>query len=145
MNFLKLSFVVLVSVLSLFTFVFTVVHVWEDAPISLADTSNRSPGPHGMPGFYGAEGGTCLAHTASVMSDAYVGSLVKDAATLHDARDRAMVYIMRSAIADTPEGDVVDFGGTSEVLFLRVLREMDLCGRRLWAIPGTAAKGTPAR
>ena len=92
-----------------------------------------------------------MAANSNHVDDAYVGSLVKDAAILDsdrrsgsgDGRDRALVYILRSAIADTPEGDVVDFGGAAEVLILRVLREMDLCGRRLWSIGGRGASLGP--
>ena len=138
------AFFAIFSAFAFLSALFSVSRTFE-RPHSLADTvkmyeMSRGPSTHGMPGFYGAARGTCLAETADVLGDAYVGSIVKDAASSPDSRDRAMVYILRSAIADTPDGDVVDFGGSSEVLFLRVLREMDLCGRRLWAIPGDFCK-----
>ena len=134
-----LSLAVLSSGLVACATVFTVMQYSYRTHLTLSDSvklyeHGRGDSPSGMPGFYSAPAGTCLAPTAGV-NESSVERLVGSAGA-EDGRNRALVHLLRSAIADTPEGDVVDFGG-SEALILRVLREMDVCGRRLWAIRGT--------
>ena len=111
-------------------------------PLSLSDwtrvaENGRDPAPIGLPGFSGATHGVCL--SGAPFGDAYATQLATDEKPASRApRNRALVYTLRSAIADTGEGDIVDVGGPSHSmarLFLRVLRDYDLCGRKLWSAP----------
>ena len=111
-------------------------------PLSLSDWTRvaedgRDPAPKGLPGYSGATHGVCL--SGAPFGDAYAAQLAADDAPAAKApRRRALVYTLRSAIADTADGDVVDVGSATHSmarLFLRVLRDFDLCGRRLWSAP----------
>lgn len=106
----------------------------------------RDPGLEGMPGYSGATRGVCLSGAA--FSDAYATQLANDELTTSKApRNRALVHVLRSAIADTADGDVVDVGSPTHArarLLLRVLQDYDLCGRRLWSAPsGRNASDAP--
>ena len=121
------------------------------APLSLSDwtrvaENGRDLGLAGMPGYSGASQGACL--SSAPFSDAYAIELAADEKSAARApRNRALVHIARSAIADTAEGDIVDVGSATHLtarLFLRVLRDYDLCGRRLWSAPaGRNASDAP--
>jgi len=139
----KLFFVGIISIAGIaFLSVIVLLQHSTERALTLADSvrvyENSRDGLHaGMPGFFGATRGACLAEGAR-SDDAYVETMVRDTTSkIEDVRARSIVFIARSAIADTPEGDIADFGGQHEALHLRVLREMDLCGRRLWAVRGS--------
>ena len=120
-------------------------------PLSLSDwmrvaENGRDPGLAGLPGYSGATRGVCL--SGAPFSDAYAVELAADERPASRApTNRALVHTLRSAIADTAEGDVVDVGSATHSmarLFLRVLRDFDLCGRRLWSAPiGRNASDAP--
>lgn len=111
-------------------------------PLSLSDWTRvaedgRDPAPKGLPGYSGATHGVCL--SGAPFGDAYATQLAADERPASkEARRRALVHTLRSAIADTSDGDVVDVGSATHSmarLFLRVLQDFDLCGRRLWSAP----------
>ena len=136
--------VVSVSLTTAFMVVRLAVHSTAGG-LSLADSvrlqeDGRTAVP-GLPGFRLAEGGACVSDSS--FSDAYVKAAVKDAGhVLSTERPRALVHMLHTAIAVTPDGDVFDAGGRpyeSTELILRVLRDLDLCGRRVWSAPGSEA------
>ena len=110
--------------------------------LSLADTvrlaeDGRVTVP-GLPGYRTAGTGVCLSSVA--FDAAYVSAVIKEAGHgLSTERPRALIHMLHTAIADTPDGNVFDAGGppyASTPLILRVLRDLDLCGRRVWSAPG---------
>lgn len=120
-----------------------------DVPaLMAAESARRAGGVSWMPGFRDATRGVCLCEDcAGSFDEAYYVDTAHTAAPARSAAEAgALARLLHLVIADTPEGDVVDVGGAAydlTQLELTVLRDMDRCGRRIWAVPARNASETP--
>lgn len=94
--------------------------------------------PPGLPGFGAARSASRCISPFPKFNDTYVKGACGTTHLAESMKLRAAAYLAHAAMADTEYGDMALVGAPKEpyaALLLRVVRDFDACGRRIWAHP----------